>query len=162
MLDELKQKSSKEHREMIRGLVSFNFPSTQTSNQANINLKHYQKYFKHQMHLAPSTDQRMAFMTMQEGFGNRDKSTGIDTGVENYQELGCVGFYGIQSNDETMIAMLLMTNCQDVSEAYKLRKRSKSGFNNIQQQLVPDLQMNLLKRALKKIIQHLMKNHKAR
>jgi len=28
MLDELKQKSSKEHREMIRGLVSFNFPST--------------------------------------------------------------------------------------------------------------------------------------
>ena len=83
------------------------------------------------MHLAPSTDQRMAFMTNQEGFGNQDHSTGLDSGVENYQELGCVGFYGIQSNDEVMIAMLLLTNCQDISEASCLRKGHKSGFNNI-------------------------------
>jgi hypothetical protein len=37
----------------------------------------------------------MAFMTLQNGFGNIDQATGNESGVENYQELGCVGFYGI-------------------------------------------------------------------
>jgi len=64
-------------------------------NSGNINLKHYHKYFKNQLHLAPSTDQKMAFMTLQNGFGNIDQATGNESGVENYQELGCVGFYGI-------------------------------------------------------------------
>jgi hypothetical protein len=55
----------------------------------------------------------------------------------------------------------LLTNCSDVREASNFT-RSKSAFNSIQQYLVPDLQMNLLKRSLKKIIQHLMKNEQKR
>lgn len=51
-----------------------------------------------------------------------------------------------------MISVILLTNCSDLFEASSIN-RAKSAFNNIQQYIVPDLQMNLLKRALKKIIQ---------
>jgi hypothetical protein len=103
------------------------------------------------MHLAPSTDSRMIHMTLQTGFVGEEKSTGLEQGIENYQDLGCVGFYGIQNDDDNMISVILLTNCSDLFEASS-RNRAKSAFNNIQQYIVPDLQMNLLKRALKKII----------
>lgn len=99
-------------------------------------------------------------MTVQAGFGETDRLTGLDKGTEHYQELGCIGFYGIQNNSENLISILLLTNCSDAREANSLR-RSKSAFNNIQQYLVPDIQVSRLKRALKKIIQHLIKTSKA-
>ena len=83
------------------------------------------------MHLAPSTDKRMAFMTVQDGFGEEDTRL-YDKGTELYKELGCVGFYGIQNHDENMISMILLTNCNDVREASNHRRHVKTGFNNIQ------------------------------
>lgn len=83
-------------------------------------------------------------------------AAGEELGTEYYQELGCIGFYGINSNSEIMISILLLTNCHDVREAFNLT-RAKSAFNNPQQYLVPDIQVSQLRNALKKIIKHLMK-----
>lgn len=66
-----------------------------------------------------------------------DDKTGQYLGTEYYQELGCIGFYGIPTNSETMISILLLTNCNDDREGENLTK-AKSGFNNPQQYLVPD------------------------
>ena len=45
-------------------------------------------------------------------------------------ELGCVGFYGIQNDNDNMISVILLTNCSDLSEASGT-KRAKSAFNNV-------------------------------
>lgn len=123
---------TEDYKKMLKGLVSFDFPSSKVENLKNMNLKHYQRYFKNQMHLAPSTDSRLIHMTLQTGFVGEEKSTGIDQGIENYQDLGCVGFYGIQNDDDNMISIILLTNCSDIFDAENTSRRTNSAFNNIQ------------------------------
>lgn len=77
-------------------------------------------------------------------------------GVDNFQELGSVGFYGIDNNAELMISMMVLTNGSDMHEVLSDKKKCES-FNNIQQYVVPDIQLNMLKKSLKKIVQNLVK-----
>ena len=95
------------------------------------------------MHLAPSTDSKINTMVNSPHGGVNDlvspESSQIDkVGVDNYQELGCVGFYGIDNNAELMISIMILTNCSDVQEALS-DKQELGCFNNIQQYLVPDI-----------------------
>ena len=90
------------------------------------------------------------------------QSTGVNSesmdkvGVDNFQELGSVGFYGIVNNSEIMISIIILTNGSDINEATSDKPKCGS-FNNIQQYLVPDIQLNMLKKSLKKIVQNLVK-----
>lgn len=63
MLAKYKMDQAFKHKKMMESLITFTFPTTEEFNQDNINLKNYEKYFEHQMHIAPSTDQRLGFMT---------------------------------------------------------------------------------------------------
>jgi hypothetical protein len=74
---------------------------------------------------------------------------------QDYQELGCVGFYGIQTNEDIMISMILLNNCSDIADAQS-NSSIRALFNNIQQYLVPDIQMMTLKSALKKILEKIV------
>ena len=119
--------------------MSFHVPTNLNSD--SINKRHYHRYFKHQMHMAPSTDQRMALIAEHQGFDSTISPSKRDKAfleLEQAQELFSVGFYGIADNSENMICLLLMTNCCDIREASSLVK-GKSGFNNPQQYVVPDL-----------------------
>jgi hypothetical protein len=47
--------------------------------------------------------------------GSSDSTQDHDkVGVENFQELGSVGFYGIDNNAELMISIIILTNCSDM------------------------------------------------
>lgn len=107
-----------------------------------------------QLNLVPSTDTRLTFMMSQ--MNQLGPQSDLDM---FYHELGSVGFYGILDCPETLISILLLTNYSDVLDANKgpSFRGGKTCFNNIQQYIVPDIQMNLLKRALKKIIQTVTK-----
>lgn len=74
-----------------------------------------------QMHLAPSTDSKMNTMLnspfggVSADLGSSDSTQDHDkVGVENFQELGSVGFYGIDNNAELMISIIILTNCSDM------------------------------------------------
>ena len=143
---------------MIEDLISFQFPTTADYNQHNIDLKHYERYFKDQLHLAPSTDRRsiriMNQMTLVSGNAAENDKMYHDS------ELGCAGFYGINNDPEVFLGMLLTTSCFEVMDQPGLsasgRWRSCSLFNNPQQYLVPHQEYSQLKRALKKIVQSLI------
>ena len=97
---------------MIEDLISFQFPTTADYNQHNIDLKHYERYFKDQLHLAPSTDRRsiriMNQMTLVSG------NTAENDKMYHDSELGCAGFYGINNDPEVFLGMLLTTSCFEV------------------------------------------------
>lgn len=160
---DLKKQEEEKHRLMIEDLFSFQFPTTAPSNQPNIDLKHYERYFKDQLHLAPSTDRRairmMSQMTSVSGSAVQNDK------MYNDAELGCAGFYGIHNDPEVFLSLLLTTSCFEVMDQPGLsasgRWRSCSLFNNPQQYLVPHQEYSQLKRALKRIVQSLISTMEA-
>ena len=98
---------------MMKNLVSFDFPSTDPANQSNINLKNYHRYFHSQLHLAPSTDVNSKLIMAQ----HKQKQEGNYRIAENFQELGCIGFYGVQNNEEILVSIIILNNCSDIVEA---------------------------------------------
>ena len=111
---------------MIKSQISFDFPSTDLANQSNINLKNYHRYFTSQLHLAPSTDNNAKLIMNQ----LKQKEEGNYRIAENYQELGCIGFYGVQNNEDVLISMIILNNCSDIVEAQS--NVQNASYNNIQ------------------------------
>lgn len=131
---DLKQQEEEKAKKMIEELISFQFPTTAAYNQHNIDLNNYERYFKDQLHLAPSTDRRsiriMNQMTLASG------NTAQNDKMYHDSELGCAGFYGINNEPEVFLSMLLTTSCFEVMDQPGLsasgRWRSCSLFNNPQ------------------------------
>jgi hypothetical protein len=56
-----------------------------------------------------------------------------------------------------LLSILILNNFSDIGDVVHFGKSFQGGracFNNVQQYIVPDVQMNQLKRALKKIVQN--------
>ena len=85
------------------------------------------------MHLSPSTDTETALLMSQIGLEMQGRGANAQfrekEQIINFQELGGIGFYGIQNNEDTMISMLLMTNGSDMCDEYYSKK---IGYNNVQ------------------------------
>lgn len=140
----------------MSGLISFDFPSTQPDNQKNLNLNNYHRLLGNQSHLTPSTDVQSTELITQVIASDKEDEKSL---TQLYQDLGCVGFYGIHDKDDNMISILILNTCSDINEASTTQGLGRiSCFNNVQQYIVPDVQINLLKRALKKILRSVTKD----
>ena len=61
---------------------------------------------------------------------HKQKQEGDYKIAENFQELGQIGFYGVQNNEEILISIIILNNCSDIVEAQS--NMHNGSYNNIQ------------------------------